>query len=249
MKTTFSQDQYHLAYPDGIEKHWWNLARSDIVAKVVSRYSKPGTTLLEVGAGRGVAVKHLRERGFACYGVELAAVEALPGLEDVVSTGVSAEALPKEVRERYDTILLLDVIEHLPEPATFIHHLKASFPNASRYIITVPAQPSLWSNYDEFYGHYRRYTRTMLNDLVKDIGGTMIMQRYFFHAVYFPARLFSLLGIERNVQLTAPKSITIGIHKMLSKLMSLEFLCVPGSMVGSSAIACIEVSKPEGRAL
>jgi hypothetical protein len=240
MKSTFSEDQYDLAYPDGIEYHWWNMARSGIVASVIAEHSNPGANILEIGAGRGVAVKHLRARGLPCFGVELAAVASMAGLETYVQTGVAAEDLPLLERQGYNTLLLLDVIEHLPDPAEFIAGLRQAFPQLSSLVITVPAGPKLWSNYDEFYGHHRRYTLAMLDELADELGCAYQSSSFFFHVPYLPARLLCLLGVKRSVQLAAPRGPVKLIHKLLAGLMRLEYLCLPGRLKGSSAVVCFK---------
>ena len=53
--------------------------------------------------------------------------------------GVDAWDLPLAERVRFDTILLLDVIEHIPDPAALLKRLSDGFPNLSHLIVTVPA--------------------------------------------------------------------------------------------------------------
>lgn len=243
MKTTFSNDQYDLAYPDGVEYHWWNMARSAVVARVISECVSPSSVVLEVGAGKGVAVKQLRDLGVSCQGVELAAVEPLVGLEGVVATGLRAEDLSEVEREKFDVILLLDVIEHLPKPEEFIRELIASFPNLSTLFVTVPAGPKIWSNYDEFYGHHRRYTLNMLDQLAGALESKSVALSYFFHLPYVPARFMSLLKLKRGIRISPPKGLGMILHRAVAKVMMLDFLFIPRKTPGTSALLCVNFDK------
>ncbi len=64
--------------------------------------------------------------------------------------------------DRYDFVLLFDVLEHLAEPRAFVesalHHLKPG----GFVFVNVPALNSMLSAYDEAVGHLRRYGRETL---------------------------------------------------------------------------------------
>lgn len=238
MTTTFSEQQYDLAYPDGIERHWWTLARSHIVTDAITRYAPADGPVLEVGCGRGVTVKNLRASGIAASGVELAAVRPLVEVASYVKTPVDAVALPEDERGQYQTLLLLDVIEHLTDPDAFIRSLTAAFPQLSLLIVTVPARRELWSNYDEFYGHHRRYSLLMLKQLAESINCELVQVSYLFHALYVPARLMAALGRKRQTAITAPQAWQVWLHRMMALVFKLEYHVLPKSIKGTSAIAC-----------
>ena len=243
MPTTFSEQQYDLAYPDGIESHWWTLARSQIVAQAIASCAPGNAPVLEVGCGRGVAVKNLRDLGIAAFGVELAAVEPLPVVAGYVTTALDAAELPEHERAQYKTLLLLDVIEHMPDPAAFIQTLTAAFPNASTLIVTVPAGQALWSNYDEFYGHQRRYSLDMLTTLAQRIEAEIAKVSYFFHALYVPARALALLGRQRETRIAAPRASQLWLHKIMAFIMKADYVLLPKRVKGTSAIACYQLKR------
>jgi hypothetical protein len=164
-------------------------------------------------------------------------------VKNLVKTGLKAEQLPSKEREKYEVILLLDVIEHLPDPKSFIKELLLSFPNVSKVLVTVPAGPKIWSNYDEFYGHYRRYNLTMLTQLEESLGACSIVKNYFFHLPYLPARLMSSFQVRRNVRMVAPAGIHLFLNKVIAKLMWCDFLVFPKRMIGTSALACFKLNK------
>lgn len=241
--TTFSTEQYESSYPDGGEWHWWPLARARIVRDMVADAAPEHAAVLEVGCGRGFVVKSLRAAGHDCRGVEAGQVEPVAGARQFVTAGVYAAELPLEERRRYDTILLLDVIEHLPDPVAFLRELEAAFPALSRVIVTVPARQELWSNYDEYFGHFRRYTRPMLARLARDLGWRAARMSYFFHSLYLPAWLLAHVKGSRSTRLKAPGRLARAFHKLIALGMLAEYYFLPGRLPGTSLIASFRVER------
>jgi SAM-dependent methyltransferase len=243
METEFTDEQYELAYPDGIENHWWNLARNRILTNIVKKFAGAGAVVLDVGCGRGFVVEYLRDQGVDCSGVELAKAQPLVSVRDHVRVGMDAWNLSLAERMRYDTILLLDVIEHVPDPNAFLKCLSDGFPNLSRFIITVPACQELWSNYDECYGHCRRYSLEILKNTSIALGADCIWSSYFFHMTYPVCWAAAHLAKSRETTLHAPRGIGVWLHKLISWAMICDYFILPGRMPGMSAISCFSLKQ------
>jgi len=237
MNTIYTADQYDTCYPPGIEKHWWTIARSAQVSRIVRAENKTGDVFLEVGCGKGLEVKALRTAGIDVYGVELADVQPLEGMESFVSSGMDAVQLPIAQREQVTGLLLLDVIEHLPDPITFLKKLESRFPKLSVVVIAVPASQELWSNFDVYYGHYRRYSTQMLKELGHTLGWELKKFGYFFHLLYIPIRVLSWLGVERKTVLHAPGSTLRWLHRLIASVNHLDNCILPRTIKGTSAFA------------
>jgi hypothetical protein len=244
MKTEFSNEQFEAACPDGIEYHWWSLARSRILARSINAFAGPKANVLEVGCGRGIAVKNLRNAGVNCFGVELTKVRPICGADKHIRVGIDAVELQVQELRYYDTILLLDVIEHIPEPDTFLQNLANAFPNLTHVIITVPARQELWSNYDEFYGHYKRYTIEMLETLASGLCWSLTSKSYFFHLVYLPAWIMSKLKMKRQIRLNPPpQGANRLIHRLISYVMTVDYYLFPKHLAGTSIIVCFHLGE------
>jgi SAM-dependent methyltransferase len=221
----FDHEQFDRAYPAGKEHNWWNVARNLVLGSELARARKSGLVsasprILEIGCGRGIVVQHLVSRGWDVWGVELATPAPIEGIEERVITGSDAENLSSAFRASVECIMLLDVIEHIEDAPAFLRRMLRSFPNAGTAIVTVPARPEAWSNYDDYYGHFRRHTPASLRDELTRGGLRPIRVRYFFHSLYFAAVAINLAGRQRDVALSAPGHI--GLHRFVATSMWLE---------------------------
>jgi SAM-dependent methyltransferase len=231
--TTFQSDQYADTYPPGIEQHWWTKARSEIVRKAVLSF--PASRILDVGCGPGLMVAHLRRHGLDCWGCELGSPEVRQAAKDFVRTNADATALDAEFRGSVGIILLLDVLEHLPDPAAFLARLVHAYPAVHGVVATVPARRELWTAWDDHYGHFLRYNRRQLAELYDRSDIETKSLRYFFQAVY-PALFLASRMNTRQTSISAPK--VRWPHAMLAKWFVMES-AIPGLgwAPGSSLIA------------
>jgi SAM-dependent methyltransferase len=239
--SSFSDDQYEKAYPDGIKHHWWTAARNIIIKNTIESFPIHAGPILEIGCGKGIVVEHLRNNGIDCDGVELADAQVLKSIEGHITTVTDAIMLPENQRHKYQTILLLDVIEHLENPIDFLKALPEKFVNLSKIVITVPARQELWSNYDSYHGHYRRYSLEDLDDIANTLKWQVDSSRYFFHCVYIPAWILTKLNVARKTDIRAPTGIQRIFHKIICYIMIIEDKVSLRRLKGTSAIAYFSI--------
>lgn len=240
--TEFSDDDYDEAYPPGYELHYWHRARGSIVSGLVRSFCKKGDTVLEIGAGRGHYVRLLRGDGFDAYGCDLGSPKIHEGISAFVFGQTGFTDLDVSLRQRVTAVLLLDVIEHIEQPADFIASVLESLPAVRWLIITVPARQELWSNYDEHYRHFLRYDAQQLRKVVEQSGLSISAWSYFFHALYLPAWLLNRAGLNRATAFAAPR--TPRPHKWLGWAFWLESKLVPNRFYGTSLFC---VCRPNDR--
>lgn len=235
--TALSRHQYAKLHPKGIDRHYWHQARLGIVWRGLQNVLRPTSTVLDVGCGPGIIVNFLRKKGVNCLGVDLGAPDPQCEEEGVLFLGQSAFDLTEDVRLAIDVLLIMDVLEHLPDAASFLDQCWQAFPNAEHVYVTLPARNEIWSDWDEFNGHYRRYTTTSLEQLVQRSRYRLVERGYFFHSLYWLARAVGLLPVRRSTTILAPTYP--GPHAIFGRLLQLEQRLLPISLRGSSLFAIL----------
>jgi len=237
--TEFDDNAFSSAYPLGVERNFWNLARNYIITRELDRDVRAGlisrkSRILEIGCGTGVVVRHLRNYNWDAYGVELGAPKLVAGAEKVIWTRRWARDLDDDFRISVSCILLLDVIEHVADAERFLREISAAFPCCKCFIVSVPARQEVWSNYDEFYGHYRRYDRALFDRTLAEANLKVIRRRYFFHTLYIAAVFIKCIGRKRRVSILPTKRPKL--HRLIALILYLEARVTPSFILGLSLI-------------
>jgi glycosyltransferase involved in cell wall biosynthesis len=74
------------------------------------------------------------------------------------------------IEERYDTIVCLNVLEHIEDEGGALANLRSALSAGGRVIVLVPQNPKLHGTLDEVLGHVRRYTRDSLGKALRESG-------------------------------------------------------------------------------
>ena len=243
----FVQDQIEAVYPLGSENHYWCLARNRIVLAEISRMlAGVDGAVLDVGCGRGFTVGFLARHGVDCYGIEPA--DYSPSSADAagrVYYGLSLQNLPKDLRERVRVVLILDVLEHLAEPEKLLEEVRNALPGATQLLVTLPARQEIWSNYDVYYGHQRRYSLPNLAELAVGCDLELVSAGYFFHALYLPAWLMRQARIARSTVIKVPKGLFW--HRLLANFFLWERKILPSAFWGTSLLATLTPRRQRDR--
>ena len=207
------------------QEHWWFTARRRILAEVISRVVRPPKTarLLEVGCGTGHNLPMLAHFG------EVDACE----LDDAART-LASERFGRPVREAklpdlgmfpegaYDVIALLDVLEHVPDDRPAIDAILTRLKPGGALVLTVPANPWMWSAHDVAHHHFRRYTKRQLKSLALAAGYRIELLSYF-NSLLFPAvaaaRIVGKLGGRDAADDSMPSPVVNGL---LDRIFGLE---------------------------
>lgn len=167
--------------------HWWFVGRRKILTALLERFRPHDRPLriLEVGCGTGSNIAMLQQFG------EVDAIEPDDGARAfaVQRTGLPIKGgyLPDVplADAGYDLIVLLDVLEHIPDDRMALASLRSKLAQGGRLMLAVPAMPSLWSGHDVAHHHQRRYTPATLEAVVK-ASGYRTVHRTSFNTLLLP---------------------------------------------------------------
>ncbi len=174
-------------------RHPWESTRlyfiKKIVDEIINNYQNKPRHLLDLGCGDAFVASALAGDypSLDVYGIDTAFTAevlsycskefSLPNLKlysDFNDGNFSSDF--------FDIVLLLDVIEHIEDDASFLADLakNAAFSPSCHFVISAPAFQSLFSHHDQLLGHYRRYTVDQLIALAEKSGLVVKQSGYFF---------------------------------------------------------------------
>jgi SAM-dependent methyltransferase len=157
-----------------VRQHPWWRARAELTLALLDQSGvRPPARVLDAGCGWGVTFRSLERRGYRTVGLDVSR-PALELLERERSGRTLVEAdltqpLP-EPETAYAVVLALDVIEHLDDDRVALAGLGRFAAPGGLVVVSVPALPELYSEFDEMQGHRRRYLPETLRDAFTGTG-------------------------------------------------------------------------------
>lgn len=174
--------QYGEVYAELYRRHWWWRAREEFLLQLFAQLElPPRPSVLDIGCGDGLFFPKLRELGGTVAGLEADAALVSPTTLERESIHIGPFDESYAPPGRYSLVLLLDVLEHLAEPARALRQAAELLEPRGRLVVTVPAFRSLWTQHDELNHHVTRYTRATLREVADSAPLRIRQLRYFFH--------------------------------------------------------------------
>lgn len=137
------------------------------VTYLISQNLTTGSNILDFGAGSGEFTRRLSQQGF-----EITALE----VEDNLITNLkdlgfnTLNTLADSPNKNYTHIYSLNVLEHIENDAETIKLLASKLQPNGTLILYVPAFEILFSEMDTRVGHFRRYTKKSIQQLINSEG-------------------------------------------------------------------------------
>ncbi|MFD0990243.1 class I SAM-dependent methyltransferase [Mariniflexile jejuense] len=101
------------------------------------------------------------------------------GTETINLTDANFDEKYKNHSQKYDTVFALNVVEHIYEDELALKNCHKLLSKNGNVIILVPSYQSLFNQFDEELGHYRRYTKTSLANVFSKSDFELIHKQYF----------------------------------------------------------------------
>jgi glycosyltransferase involved in cell wall biosynthesis len=141
-----------------------------------------GRRVLEIGAGFGNMTRQLDGRDLVVASdLDPVALEYLRGaFRDDPAVRVASYRFPLGEGQRaeiqalgIDTIVCLNVLEHIEDDAGTLADFFALLPSGGRVVLIVPALARLYGTLDEHLHHFRRYEKDELTEKLRSAGFTI----------------------------------------------------------------------------
>jgi SAM-dependent methyltransferase len=153
--------------------------------------------ILDIGAGIGSFAEAIREKEFDVHCLEPDMYQA--GLLKSKGFAVSA-ALDGIADESFDFIYALNVLEHIEKDGDALTEWAGKLKNGGRMLIYVPAFNLLYSSMDRKVGHWRRYRRKGLEEIIQGAGLRLVGRARYADCVgFFVSLLYRLIQKSGDV--------------------------------------------------
>jgi len=155
--------------------HFMIRRRMDVLIRMGNGLYENARCAAEVGCGSGIVQRQIEDR----YGIPVAGIDLNnSALEKNVSRisplyCYDIHQRSPDFRERFDVILLCDVLEHIEHEVAFLESLTYHLAPLGALVVNVPAWQFFYSEFDRVVGHFRRYTFARLRDVFRAAGLTV----------------------------------------------------------------------------
>ncbi|KJS19009.1 MAG: methyltransferase [Hoeflea sp. BRH_c9] len=215
--------------------HFWYIGRHRFLLRSVQQHidRNPGLTAVDMGGGCGGWVRYLLDKDpslFAELSLADSSLLALQAAEDVIADATDRyhiDLLNLEWNARWDTVFLLDVIEHIPDDLGALKQVAHALKPGGRLFVTVPALQAFWSFSDELSEHQRRYSKSDFSKLASATGLELVDARYFMFflsPLYWLSRLKSApSNLSEDEKLAIQNKMSRVPHPIVNFLLGAAF--------------------------
>jgi 2-polyprenyl-3-methyl-5-hydroxy-6-metoxy-1,4-benzoquinol methylase len=199
-----------------------------------------GSHVLEIGSGIGNLAQYLspRRKSYVASDIEEEHLSRLwvrfqnrPNMR-LIRCDLSNPRDFSELKERFDTVVCLNVLEHIEDDSTGLRNIASALAPGGTAIILVPQGMAIYGTLDEVLGHYRRYSEKELVSKMEGAGfeveqvlhfnrvtrpgwwfnGQILRRRYFsrFQLWAFDRLVWFWKRIDRGLPWPAVSIIAIG---------------------------------------
>jgi hypothetical protein len=161
--------------------HFWVKRRFEVMRRLAGSEIASAARIAEVGCGNGVVQRQVEiaySRGVDGFDLNDFALKHNISKQSGVFCYDVHDRLP-QLHERYDLLLLLDVLEHIPDEDAFLDAVLFLVSRGGCVIVNVPAGQFLYSSYDRVQGHCRRYSFHGLREVLERNGLRILRATYW----------------------------------------------------------------------
>jgi SAM-dependent methyltransferase len=224
--------------------HFWVRRRFDVFRRLAGRLIVSAREIAEIGCGHGLLQLQIEE----AYGREVTGFDlnefALNQNLSRLSTICCYDIHQKDpaLQERYDLILLFDVLEHIADEDRFLAAVIFHLAPGGKLVMNVPAGQWAYSVYDGAAGHVRRYSSGSLREAAER-NNLEVAGWSYWGLPLVPALMLRKFWLSGNHN--KDKIISAGFDSrtsVINQLLGLVSSCepIPQTFLGTSLMAVLQ---------
>jgi SAM-dependent methyltransferase len=179
-------------------EHFWFHRRFKVFQTLAGDLVQRSRDIAEIGCGHGLVQHQIEEAyGREVTGFDLNEFALRQNLSrsSVCCYDISQRA--PQFRQRFDLVLLLDVLEHIDDEDGFLQAVMFHLAPGGYLVINVPAGQWVYSTYDRAVGHKRRYSIGTLRDAAER-GGWEVTKWSYWGLPLLPLAALRKLWLARS---------------------------------------------------
>jgi len=205
------------------------ISRATAIKELKKRDLPPGALILEVGCSSGFLLRELVKEfpSHLMVGVDVVKEplyrlsKSLPGIP-LFRFDLLKCPLPEKIA---DVIILLNVLEHIESDGEALKEVFNLLKPGGTLILEVPAGPFLYDSYDKELFHFRRYSSSVLADMLNKVGFEIKRKSHLGFLIYPPFILVKLLnrifGSKNNADVRE-RALRTSENSLIKKALEFE---------------------------
>lgn len=188
---TMENKEFDLMLQDE-DSHWWYKMRRSIVDNYLNAAfaNCKRLKLLDLASACGANLLFYDKYG-DIYGIDISEKSMefclRKGIHNIIRADV--HDLPFTAKS-FDAVIALDALEHFKDDIAVLKEISRVLKDSGLLIITTPALNILWSQHDEAFCHLRRYSKSALNNKLKEAGFNIEFFSYWLCFIFLPVLIF-----------------------------------------------------------
>ena len=159
--------------------------RKELALGLIKKYIPEHSKFLEIGCGGGDFGITLSKIGFYGKIIDFSESAAQIIKENFRKNNIKNLQFEKkdifdlQDKKEFDFIVFFEVLEHLKEDRRALNKINSLLRSNGFLLISVPAKKKLWGEVDVLMGHFRRYNKDELKNILNETGfGVLVLYSY-----------------------------------------------------------------------
>jgi SAM-dependent methyltransferase len=148
------------------------LMRKSVLLKLLKKYNCENKNLLEIGYGAGEIFESYLKMRIKVFGYDFSE-EAYQHAQNKYAnhSDITLFTAPSELKaESFDVLIASEVLEHIEHDLCALQTWHSYLKTHGVIIVSVPAHKKRWGQSDMAFGHFRRYEKSEIIELVEKAG-------------------------------------------------------------------------------